>query len=278
MPKCLKCSCSIFEVKNLRFEPKIKKQLVNVVVPCNVCQNCSSILLNNEQKNELRRATADRYREANGLLTSIEIIAYREKLGLSQIGFACFLSVGEASIKRWETYYIQDKSQDDHIRVKCDPLYSESNYFYLQSKYVDVDIYSGLRPFSSQLVKQVSKFFERVDAGYPMYFRTMHFYTDFLHFKRHNRCITGMRYIPLKSGPAPYNHERIFHSIKSQKFDPPKNPYLDDNEKKTIEDICTLFLKDNGQLICNYSRKEKGFLETDDTDFISYGYAKDLLI
>lgn len=278
MPECLKCKCTIFEVKNLRFEPKIKKRIVTVVVPCNVCQNCNSTVMNNEQMNGLRRATADSYRETHGLLTSKEIITYREKLGLSQIGFASFLCVGEASIKRWETYYIQDMSQDDHIRVKCDPFYSESNYFYLQSKYVDIDIYSGLRPFSFQLVRQISKFFEKADSGYLMYLRKLHFYTDFLHFKRHNRCITGMRYIPLKSGPAPYNHQQLFHFIESERFDPPKNSYLDDNEKKTIEDICTFFLQDHGERICDLSTKEKGFLETNDTDFISYGYAKDLLI
>jgi len=276
--KCLKCQGAIFEVKNIRFEPKIKKQIINVVVLCNVCQNCSALLMNSEQTNGLRKAAADRYRETNGLLTSKEIIAYRQKLGLSQIGFARFLSIGEASIKRWETYYIQDHSQDDHMRVKCDPIYAELNYFYLQIKHTNVDIYSGFRPFSYQLVKQVSKSFEQADPRYLIHLRTLHFYADFLHFKKHNQCITGMRYVPLKSGPAPYNHNQLSNFLQYEQFDSPKISYLDDDEKKTIEDICTLFFQDNGQLIYKLCNKEKGFLETEDTDFISYEYAKDLLI
>jgi len=278
MPKCLKCGDLIFEIKNLRFNPQIKKQNVEVVVPCNVCQSCNATLMDSEQMNTLRRVAADRYREMNGLLTSKQIVAYREKLGLSQISFARFLNVGEASIKRWETYYIQDNSQDDHIRVKCDPLYSESNYFYLQSKYCDIDIYSGLKSFSARLVRQVWQFFEQAHPECLTHLGKLHFYTDFLHFKRHNRCITGMGYAPLKSGPAPYNYNQLTHFIQCKQFDPSKNADFDDQEKKTIEDVCNLFLQDNGQMICDLSAKERGFLETHETEFISYGYAKDLLI
>jgi hypothetical protein len=44
---------------------------------------------------------------------------------MSQTAFASYLKVGEASIKRWETYYVQDVVQDDHIRLKCDEAYAE---------------------------------------------------------------------------------------------------------------------------------------------------------
>jgi len=53
---------------------------------------------------------------------------------------------------------------------------------------------------------------------------------------------------------------------------------FDDHEKRTLDDVCNLFLQDNGQKICELSLQEKGFLETQDAAFISYGYAKDLLI
>jgi hypothetical protein len=52
-------------------------------------------------------------------LTSEEIINYRALLGMSQVAFANYLKVGEASIKRWETYFVQDVVQDDHIRFRC---------------------------------------------------------------------------------------------------------------------------------------------------------------
>ena len=46
---------------------------------------------------------------------------------MSQAAFANYLKVGEASIKRWETYFVQDVVQDDHIRLKCDEAYAEVN-------------------------------------------------------------------------------------------------------------------------------------------------------
>jgi DNA-binding transcriptional regulator YiaG len=75
------------------------------------------------QMNQLRKISADEYRKKHGLLTSAEITQYRKRLDMSQIQFAEYLNVGEASIKRWETFFIQDKIQDDHIRLKCDNRY-----------------------------------------------------------------------------------------------------------------------------------------------------------
>jgi hypothetical protein len=38
---------------------------------------------------------------------------------MTQRQFAEFLRVGEASVKRWETWLVQDASSDELIRVKC---------------------------------------------------------------------------------------------------------------------------------------------------------------
>lgn len=278
MRNCLKCNDPIFQVKNLRFDSDIKKQIVQVIVPCHVCQNCGESWMDNEQMNLWRKVAADRYREMNGLLTSKEIYSYREKLGFSQIAFARFLGVGEASIKRWETYYIQDESQDDHIRIKCDQLYSESNSFYLRCKYGDINIYSGLTAFSANLIRQVSERLQELNPECLVHLGKLYFYTDFLHFKRHNRCITGMRYTPVKSGPAPDHYDQLVQFVQCKQFHFPKSANFDDQQKKTMEDIVHLFFQDEGQMICNLSAKEKGFLETNESKFISYKYAKDLLI
>ena len=125
--KCLNCDCEKFESKNLRFTPEIKGEEVEVVVPSFVCTTCQTPLMDGEQMNVLRRSAADKYRKQHTLLTSEEIIKYRASLGMSQTGFANYLKVGEASIKRWETYYVQDVVQDDHIRLKCDEAYAELN-------------------------------------------------------------------------------------------------------------------------------------------------------
>lgn len=278
MPKCLKCNGSAFEVKNMRFEQEIKKQTVEVVVPTSVCVGCNAPQMDDEQKTTLRKAVADRYRESHGLLTSAEIVGLRDKLGMSQIAFARFLNVGEASIKRWETYYIQDVSQDDHIRIKCDPVYSESHFFYLQSRCGDVDVYSGMKSFSPHFVKQVSEFFEQANPECSQHLRKLHFYTDFLHFKRHSRSITGMRYTPLKSGPAPCNYSQLSQFLQRSQLPPAKSVEFDDQEKETLEEVRQLFLQDQGQMLSDFAVQEKGFLETCEEALISYEHAKDLLI
>ena len=114
--KCLKCSSDKFIEELVRFEPEVKEEIVKVTVPCHVCQNCKTPLMDTDQMNVLRRTAADQYRKLHGLLTSSQIVAYREELGMPQSSFARYLNVGETSVKRWETYYVQDAGQDDHIR------------------------------------------------------------------------------------------------------------------------------------------------------------------
>ena len=53
------------------------------------------------------------------LLTSSEIRRIRIDLGMSQEEFATYLSVGVASVKRWELGKAQEKSMDDLVRIKC---------------------------------------------------------------------------------------------------------------------------------------------------------------
>jgi hypothetical protein len=50
----------------------------------------------------------------------VQIKAIRKLLGKNQREFAAFLGVGEASVKRWETWLVQEKSSDQLIRIKCD--------------------------------------------------------------------------------------------------------------------------------------------------------------
>ena len=82
-------------------------------------EKCQTPLMDGEQMNVLRRSAADKYRKQYNLLISEEIIKCRASLGMSQTAFANYLKVGEESIKRWETYFVQDVVQDDHIRLKC---------------------------------------------------------------------------------------------------------------------------------------------------------------
>jgi putative zinc finger/helix-turn-helix YgiT family protein len=89
-------------------------------MPALACAKCGWITVDLQQADELRKRTADAYRKKHGLLTSDEIKAYRKLLRKTQREFAVWVGVGEASVKRWETYLVQDKSSDQLMRVKCE--------------------------------------------------------------------------------------------------------------------------------------------------------------
>jgi putative zinc finger/helix-turn-helix YgiT family protein len=117
---CLRCDNEEFEVKqDAVTEQEFRGELLKVRTTAMVCTKCGWAAVNIDQLDELRRRTADTYREKHGLLTSKEIKAYRELLKMSQVEFAAFLGVGVASVKRWETWLVQERGNDQLIRVKC---------------------------------------------------------------------------------------------------------------------------------------------------------------
>lgn len=287
--KCLKCNSNKLIEQNARFTPEIKGEVVEVIVPCMMCKDCMHTLMTTEQMTVLRRVAADKYKELHGLLTSSQIIAYREALGMSQSAFARYLNVGEASIKRWETYYIQDASQDELMRLKCDEASAEMNFLGVYWKRHEADTYSGNKKFNLQLFKNVALFLVEETKESIIYLNKFHFYIDFLHFKNHNTGVTGARYAPLKYGPCPDQYRAIYAGFISKGYlKETKNSYkniispdlnlFDDNERKTLEQFLKLYQKLGANQLYKLSHEEKGYQETDECGFISYKFADDLLV
>jgi putative zinc finger/helix-turn-helix YgiT family protein len=117
---CLKCDHEEFVLKpDAVLEQEFRGETFNVVSPVLECAHCGWLTLADDQLDELGRRTSDAYRERHNLLTSREIKALRMSLNMSQRQFADFLRVGEASVKRWENWKVQDASSDELIRLKC---------------------------------------------------------------------------------------------------------------------------------------------------------------
>ena len=245
--------------------------------------------MDSNQMNILRRASADKYRRNHQLLTSEEIIQFRTMLGMSQAAFANYLKVGEASIKRWETYYVQELVQNDHIRLKCDEAYAEWNALEVRWKSHSADIFSGNRNFSWELFKQVVRYLINF-AKSPLFLLKALFYADFKHFKTHGNSITGTRYVHLEYGPAPDQYQNLIyfmvakgqlisaghHSLKSvEKAD---LSVFADSEKETLEFIANLIKEDGGEKLLQLSHKEQAYLQTEPYKPVSYEFAKKLKI
>lgn len=287
--KCLNCDYEKFESRNLRFNPEIKGEEVEVVVPSFVCARCQTPFMDGEQMNVLRRRAADKYREQHKLLTSQEIIHYRALLGMSQAAFANYLKVGEASIKRWETYFVQDVVQDDHIRLKCDEAYAELNALEVHWKSQSSDIYSGNRTFCLELFKQAVRYLIGFTKS-PLFLNKALFYADFKHFQQHGMSITGARYVHLEYGPCPDQFQNIYqlllargvlmsggyHILKS--IGQPDLSVFSDSEREALELVAQIAQKDGGQRLLKVSHEEQAFKKTEPFQLISYALSKTLKI
>ncbi|MEQ6360501.1 type II toxin-antitoxin system MqsA family antitoxin [Thermoanaerobacter thermohydrosulfuricus] len=86
-----------------------------------VCSVCGEELFDEELEEENIRRVYDIYRKKHGILPPEEIKNIRESYGLSQRAFAKLLGIGEASIARYETGALPEKSLSNMIMLLRDP-------------------------------------------------------------------------------------------------------------------------------------------------------------
>ena len=115
---CLRCGSEL-EMKVTTMEGEYAGEPYRVPAEAMVCPRCGYATLHASQMDAFNTKIADAYRKRHRLLTSSEIRRIRIDLGMSQEEFATYLSVGVASVKRWELGKVQEKSMDDLVRIKC---------------------------------------------------------------------------------------------------------------------------------------------------------------
>ncbi len=126
--KCIDCGKGKVEKRRVKVPHEIRGVRLEVEDTVNVCSHCGSISIPLAHADEHGRLVDEAYRRLAGILTVEEIKAARHRLRMSQRQFAEYLGVGEASVKRWETGVLPDKSSSDLIRLKTDPEAALANY------------------------------------------------------------------------------------------------------------------------------------------------------
>lgn len=123
------------------------------------------------------------------------------------------------------------------------------------------------------------------------------FYADFRHFKEYTVGITGARYIHLPYGPVPDNYELFFADLVHRKklaidevlvgrhsgkecrsTGAPDLNLFTKSEIVVLEQVKKYFYSFNASQIAKFSHEERGYLETDKGEPISYRYAEFLKI
>lgn len=115
--KCFVCEVGTLRVRPAVVNAQVRGETFPVEIEAEVCNHCGEVVMDDIQADAYALASADAYRRAHGLLTTAELKAARQRLGLSQRTFAERLGVGVNSVKRWEAGAIQDPSSDRLIRL-----------------------------------------------------------------------------------------------------------------------------------------------------------------
>lgn len=103
------------EISNVRGDE------IKALAKIRICSICGEELFDEELEEENIQRVYDIYRKKHGILSPEEVRIIRESYGLSQRAFAKLLGIGEASIARYETGALPEKSLSNMIMLLKDP-------------------------------------------------------------------------------------------------------------------------------------------------------------
>lgn len=173
------------------------------------CPDCQMEVGTLEQTTKMQKTISEAYRRKVGLLTGDEIRENRNRLGLTQKALADKMTIGIASIKRWEGGIIQSKHMDKALRDVFWKSKCENDH-------------TGNRNFSIPRAKVVINFFESLLGihllieGDKMLFAAKYlWYADFLAHRDLGQSMTGATYAKLTYGPQFNNYRDLIAPIKS---------------------------------------------------------------
>jgi len=218
---CIKCGATM-RAKISGFEGRRKGEAFTVQTEGIVCSKCGYKTVDQPQLSGYLIKLSDAYREKHGLLTSTQLKAARERLKMTQEEFAEFVGVGSASLKRWESSAIQDKSSDRLIRLQIDTARARENYLNaLISRGGDIDEFSGWQHFDFDKFAHLIVFFLRRLKPGPKTRKTsparilnrLCWLSDAWHVVKHARSITGMRYAAINREPIPESCSLLFEKL-----------------------------------------------------------------
>ncbi len=251
--------------KKMALEKTIKKMEFrgkNISVPIEQykCRECGAEAGTIDQAAGIQKTIADGYRKSVGLLTGEEIVAKRNKLGLTQEELAKRMHVGIASIKRWEGGAIQTQSMDRALRIT---LGGESIG----------DSCTGNREFSLARIKLVltkiesvlgRKIFRKNDR--MLYAAKYLWYADMVAHRETGQSVTGATYAALPLGPQLNNYKDLIEEIMNADLN--SAVPLSREEEKIITRIALNFPKE--KMLYEAAHKEEIWKEKPTGNMIPY--------
>lgn len=115
---CHECGTMMREQKATLKLPVNGEHISVPGMPHLACPKCGEIVLRFDEARRLHRQALEIYRRKYGLLSSVDIRAVRERLGLTQSELARLLRLGKNTLSRWEAgRNVQSASMDLLLRL-----------------------------------------------------------------------------------------------------------------------------------------------------------------
>lgn len=274
----------VFLVENVE-EQEFRKEKYTVHVRYYVCEDSGEEFNTPEQGDMALIELYNQYRVKHGIPFPDEIKATREKYGLSYAQITKIVGFGQNQWRQYENGQVPSESNGKSIvaaSVKSGMLnmlmasreeFSENEfnkilaqvmasqdhsttdekhlYFYGRSIR---SIYNGFSPMNSAKLESMVRMLvsnEKRGITKTKLNKEM-FYSDFLHYRRHGRSISGLQYKAIQLGPVPVHYDTVYDNVEGLqreimetddleytllKCDTQVETALNDEEKKTISEV-----------------------------------------
>lgn len=269
------------------------------------CVNCEKEIKTKETIQENLNAARLKYEELNKY--SAEYLKkIRKDLNLSQTLFAKLISVGEATIKRYESKkttpgkavlkIYKDLEKDPSIAVS---LYEKNKANLNSNERTKIELeLSKMGLFKgSELLQELNEFYsaqlysnKEVERFYPdktikliQYFSNnenrgvlktklmkLLWYSDFLMYKKFKKSITGLTYSCYPFGPVPYKHNFLIGYANKENF-----INIKEEESANGYTRINIISNENIDLSSNFTQEEKEVIEHVANTFANYS-SKDI--
>ncbi len=184
------------------------------------------------------------YRIKHGIPFPDEIHRIRTKYGLSYVQIGRILGFGANQYAKYESGQIPSDSNGrmiGAIRYKSvmlkllenlKDIFDENEYTKIYRQVVDSQemsldtdteriiyegtqrsIYNGFGEFNHRKVEEMVRFFVSQGTSFPTKLNKEMFYSDFLHYRKYGKSISGLRYQAIHYGPVPVHYSTIYDRV-----------------------------------------------------------------
>ncbi|MGF1437906.1 type II TA system antitoxin MqsA family protein [Bacillus thuringiensis] len=310
-----------YRVEEVYMDYEVKGETFNFHGHESICESCGHQVFHMDLEKKNQAKAFDMYRELHGVIKPQEIIEIRERYGLSQRDFSLLLGFGEITIARYERGTLPTEEQNLIIKsssnpvnmlnfVKANgrimnPLAQEQFMLYLKQQACvgkDEEIVepirhlfkhtpnemNGFKSLNWRKMKHMISYFADKQRPFVTSMCKLLFYSDFYHYLRYGKSISGTRYVRMDYGPCPEEHNILFNSVKNVTFVPspsgrgqriydlgniPMKLEFTDEEWETLEFVNEKFEQYTPKEISDYSHEELAWKETAPQAYISYEYS-----